>query len=100
MKTYELVQRQRLCINMKVLVDDVIDCLESDYEPEDYGQIDDSDVTEAIECAIDYQELVRLCKDYDNWNEIFSEIAYDVAEYIKTHNVQHELVPIILRYIV
>lgn len=100
MKTYELIQRQTLHINMGKLVDDVIDCLAADYEPEDYDQIDDIDVNEAIECAIDYQETVRLCKNYNNWNKTFSRIAYDVAEYITTHNVQHELVPIILHYIV
>ena len=100
MKTYELVQRQRLYINMEKLTDDVIDYLATDYEPEDYDRIDDNDVTAAIEYAVDCQENVTLCYDYDNWDEILSDIAYDVAEYIKTHNVQHELVPIILHYIV
>lgn len=100
MKTYELVQRQTLNINMKKLANDVIDYLATYYEPEDYHLIDDNDVTAAIEDAVDGQENVGLCSEYDNWGEILSDIAYDVAEYIKTHNVQHELVPIILHYIV
>ena len=100
MKTYELVQRQRLYINMEKLANGMIDYLATKYEPEDYHLIDGDDVTAAIEDAVDYQENVTLRSEYDNWNEILSEIAYDVAEYIKTHNVQHELVPIILHYIV
>lgn len=100
MKTYELVQRQRLYINIERMVDDVIDYLATDYEPEDYHLIDDNDVTAAIEYAVDCQENVTLCGEYDNWDEILSDIAYDVAEYINTHNVQDELVPIILHYIV
>ena len=100
MKTYELVQRQRLYINMEKLMGDVIDCLATEYEPEDYDQINNIDVESAVEYAIDRQETVRLCSEYDNWDEILSDITYDVAEYIKTHNVQHELVPIILDYMV
>ena len=100
MKTYELVQRQRLYINMEKLMGDVIDCLATEYEPEDYDQIDNIDVERAVEYAIDRQETVALCSEYDNWDEILSDITYDVAEYIKTHNVQHELVPVILDYIV
>ena len=60
MKTYELVQRQRLYINMEKLTDDVIDYLATDYEPEDYDRIDDNDVTAAIEYAVDCQENVTL----------------------------------------
>lgn len=100
MKTYDLIQKQRLYINMEKLVDDVIDYLATEYEPEDYDQIDNIDVESAVEYAIDCQETVTLCSEYDNWDEILSDITYDIAEYINTHNIQDDLVPIILQYIV
>lgn len=95
MKTYELVQRQRLYINMEKLVDDVIDYLATEYEPEEYDQMDCFDIESAIEYAIDCQETVTLCSEYDNWNEILEDITNDIAHYIDSHDIQHDLIPII-----
>lgn len=100
MKTYELIQRQRLYINMEKLVDDVVDYLATEYEPEEHDQIDSFDVESAIEYAIDCQVTITLCSEYDNWNEILEDIANDIANYINTHNIQDDLIPIILQYIV
>lgn len=95
MKTYELVQRQRLYINMEKLVGDVVEYLATEYEPEDYDQIDCVDIENAIEYAIDCQETVTLCSEYDNWNEILEDITNDIAHYIECHNIQDDLIPII-----
>ena len=95
MKTYDLIQKQRLFINMEKLVGDVIDCLATEYEPEDYDQIDCVDIENAIEYAIDCQETVTLCSEYDNWNEILEDITNDIAHYIDNHDIQDDLIPII-----
>ena len=90
MKVYELIQVQNISIIMCELVDTVIDCLASDYGPENYSQIDDLDIYSAIEYAVDC-----LNADYDNVNEIISNIYRDMVEYIDTHNIEHDLVAII-----
>lgn len=95
MKTYELIQRQRLYINMEKLVDDVVDYLATEYEPEEHDQIDSFDVESAIEYAIDCQVTITLRSEYDNWNEILEDIANDIANYINTHDIQEDLIPII-----
>lgn len=95
MKTYDLIQKQRLYINMEKLVGDVIDYLATEYEPEDYDQIDCVDIENAIEYAIDCQETVTLCSEYDNWNEILEDITNDIAHYIDSHDIQEDLIPII-----
>ena len=98
MKTYDL--KRRLYIDMNELVGDVIEYLATEYNPKDYDQIDDMDIENAIEYSIDCQERISFYSDSDNWDEILNEIKDDIIEYINTQNVQHELIPIILHYIV
>ena len=95
MKKYELIQIQNLYIDMWELVGTVIDYLVTDYEPENYSQIDDLDIYSAIEYAVDCQNSRILNADYDNVNEIISNIYRDMVEYIDTHHIEHDLVAII-----
>lgn len=95
MKIYELIQIQRISIVMEECVDTVIDYLATDYEPENYSQIDDLDIYSAIEYAVDEQNSCIIHADYDNWDEILSNIYRDMVEYIDTHNIKHDLVSVI-----
>lgn len=96
MKVYELIQVEKIKIDMKELIDEVINYLTAYYEPEDYHLIDSVDVEDAIESTVYSQNsYIIYNSDYDNWSEILSNIYHDMVEYINTNNVQHELISII-----
>ena len=100
MKKYELVQVEYIYIDTEELTNEVINYLVTDYEPENYSQIDDLDIYSAIEYAIDCQNSRIIYADYDNLNEIISNIYHDMVEYIDTHNIEHDLVPVIKNNVV
>lgn len=95
MKKYELIQVQNLYIDIEELVNEVIRYFDDVFAVEDYHLIDSVDMVCAVENAIECQDINILYSDYDNWSDIVSDVYNDMVEYIDTHHIEHDLIPVI-----